>query len=508
MSTATIAHDWVAFFADRYPDRVALADADSGTQSTWRQLDNRVGRLATVLATELGLRRGDRVAVVADPHPRVFELQFACFRAGLVFTPLNWRLAAPELSYICTDAGASALIHDAEWSQLGVETAAAAGVPRCVSTAALDTAAATAAPMAPAQQNTLDDPCHILYTSGTTGFPKGAIGTYGTLIWNMLNASQPKGLTCEGVHVYSPLPLFHAGGLNSTANPALLNGGRVTTAARFDPAAALAFIADPAGAVTHLALVPVMYQALVDQPGFDAADLSGIRIAVVAGGLAPVPLIRRYEEKGVHLEAHYGGTEMGPSVLALSPVDRAHMEAGSVGKPVQHTAVRLVDEDGHDVRVGDPGEIWIKGPSVTPGYWGKDNAEYFTDGWFRTGDVARRDEEGFYYLVDRVKDMYKSGGENVYPAEVERLLLEHPDIAEVAVIGVSDPKWGEVGLALVVSAPGAAVTIETIDAAIAGRLARYKHPKRLLVVDELARNVTGKVSKVELRKQYGGSSVA
>jgi fatty-acyl-CoA synthase len=170
--------------------------------------------------------------------------------------------------------------------------------------------------------------------------------------------------------------------------------------------------------------------------------------------------------------------------------------------------VRLVDEDGHDVRVGDPGEIWIKGPSVTPGYWGKDNAEYFTDGWFRTGDVARRDEEGFYYLVDRVKDMYKSGGENVYPAEVERLLLEHPDIAEVAVIGVSDPKWGEVGLALVVSAPGAAVTMETIDAAIAGRLARYKHPKRLLVVDELARNVTGKVSKVELRKQYGGSSVA
>jgi fatty-acyl-CoA synthase len=251
-----------------------------------------------------------------------------------------------------------------------------------------------------------------------------------------------------------------------------------------------------------------MYQALVDQPGFDDADLSGIRIAVVAGGLAPVPLIRRYEEKGVHLEAHYGGTEMGPSVLALSPVDRVHMEAGSVGKAVQHTAVRLVDEDGNDVAVGEPGEIWIKGPSVTPGYWGKDNAEYFTDGWFRTGDVARRDEDGFYYLVDRVKDMYKSGGENVYPAEVERLVLEHPDVAEVAVIGVPDPKWGEVGLALVVPAAEADVTMETIDAAIAGRLARYKHPKRLLVVDELTRNVTGKVSKVELRKQYGGSSVA
>jgi len=446
--------------------------------------------------------------VVADAHPRVFERQFACFRAGLVFTPLNWRLAVPELSYICSDAGASAMVHDDIWGALGAETAAAVGIERCVDTGSLDAAAATAPSMAPTLQNTLDDPCQILYTSGTTGFPKGAIGTYGTLIWNMLNASQPKGLTCDGVHVYSPLPLFHAGGLNSTANPALLNGGRVTTAARFDPAAALAAITDQDEAVTHIALVPVMYQAIADEPGFDDADLSRIRIAVVAGGLAPVPLIRRYADRGVQLEAHYGGTEMGPSVLALSPVDRAHMEAGSVGKPVQHTAVRLVDDEGNDVPVGEPGEIWIKGPSVTPGYWGKDPAEYFTDGWFRTGDVARRDEEGFYFLVDRVKDMYKSGGENVYPAEVERLLLEHPDIAEVAIIGVPDPKWGEVGLALVVAAPGADITMETIDAAIAGRLARYKHPKQLLVVDELARNVTGKVSKVDLRKQYSGSSVA
>jgi fatty-acyl-CoA synthase len=505
---APIAHDWVAFFADRYPERVALADADSSASATWRQLDERVGRLATAFTGELGLRRGDRVAVTADPHPRVFELQFACFRAGLVFTPLNWRLAAPELGYICTDAGVSVMVYDEAWKTLAVETASSAGIARCVDTESLDALAAGSEPMAPTLQNTLDDACQLLYTSGTTGFPKGAIGTYGTLLWNMLNGSGPKGLTCPGVHVYNPLPLFHAGGLNSTANPALLNGGRVTTAARFDPAAALAIIGDPAQAVTHIALVPVMYQAIADQPGFDAADLSHLRIAVVAGGLAPVPLIRRYEKRGVHLEAHYGGTEMGPSVLALSPVDRAHMEAGSVGKPVQHTAVRLVDDEGRDVPVDEPGEIWIKGPSVTPGYWGKDPAEFFTDGWFRTGDVARRDEDGFYFLVDRVKDMYKSGGENVYPAEVERLVVEHPNVAEVAIIGVPDPKWGEVGLALVVPAPGATVIMATIDEAIAGRLARYKYPKRLLVVDELARNVTGKVSKVDLRKQYSGSSVA
>jgi fatty-acyl-CoA synthase len=505
---STVAHDWVAFYAARYPDRVALADGDTGATTTWRELDDRVGRLATGLTSEIGLARGDRVAIVADAHPRVFELQFSCFRAGLIFTPLNWRLAVPELTYICADAGATALVHDESWRALASDVAATAGISACLDTAAVDALIAASTPMAPSLENSLDDPCQILYTSGTTGFPKGAISTFGTLLWNMINGSEPKGYTARGVHVYNPLPLFHAGGLNSTANPVLINGGRVTTASRFDPAAALQLMSDPTQAVTHIALVPVMYQAIADQPGFDAADFSSIRCAIVAGGLAPVPLIRRYEARGILLEAHYGGTEMGPAVLALNPTDRTQLEAGSVGRPVQHTAVRLVDDTGRDVGAGEEGEIWIKGPSVTPGYWGKDPSEFFTDGWFRTGDVARRDDDGYYYLVDRVKDMYKSGGENVYPAEVERLLLEHPAIAEVAVIGTPDAKWGEVGLALVVAAPGAEVTLDTLHEAIGDRLARYKHPRQLLVVDELARNVTGKVSKVDLRKQYSGSSVA
>jgi fatty-acyl-CoA synthase len=199
---------------------------------------------------------------------------------------------------------------------------------------------------------------------------------------------------------------------------------------------------------------------------------------------------------------------MGPAVMALAPPVTEKMEAGSVGRPVLHTAVRLVDGDGHDVPDGQEGEIWIKGPSVTPGYWGKDNAPFFTDGWFRTGDVARRDAEGYYYLVDRVKDMYKSGGENVYPAEVERLLLEHAAIAEVAIVGVRDERWGEVGLAVVVPAAGAEVTLDTLEAAIGGRLARYKLPKHLRVVEALTRNVTGKVDKVALRAEHGGSTVA
>jgi fatty-acyl-CoA synthase len=504
----TIAHDWVHFYASRYPDRVALADGDSSETTTWAELEDRVARLANGLVSEVGLRRGDRVAVVSDAHPRVFEIQFACFRAGLVFTPLNWRLAVAELAYMCTDSGAAALAFDDTWAELAVATADAAGIGRRLDTASMEALVKESSPMAPARDNTFDDVAQLLYTSGTTGFPKGAISTFGTMTWNMLNGAQGKGLTAPGVHVYSPLPLFHAGGLNSMANPVLMNAGRVTTAARFEPASALRILVDTDQAVTHIALVPVMYQAIADHPDFEEADLSHLRCAVVAGGLAPVPLIRRYVEKGVQLEAHYGGTEMGPSVTALTPVLAEKMEAGSVGRAVLHTAVRLVDDGGRDVEDGAEGEVWIKGPSVTPGYWGRDNTEFFTDGWFRTGDVARRDADGYFYLVDRVKDMYKSGGENVYPAEVERLLLEHPAIAEVAIVGVRDARWGETGLAVVVPVPGAEVTLDTLTEALDGRLARYKHPKQLRIVETLLRNVTGKVDKVGLRGEYGGSHVA
>ena len=503
-----LAPDWVRYFAERYPQRIALTDADTGEDTSWAALEERVARLAHGLLHDVGLQRGDRVAVIAEAHPDVFALQFACFRAGLVFTPLNWRLAVTELAHMCADSGAAALIHDDAWASVAIETTQVAGIALRLDGAAVEGLAKGSDAMDPSGANRLDDPAQLLYTSGTTGFPKGAISTHNTMLWNMMNGVEGKSLAAPGVNVYNPLPLFHAGGLNSTANPVLMNGGRVTTAARFDPAAALGAISDPALGVTHIALVPIMYQAIADQPGFDAADLSRIRNAVVAGGLAPVPLIRRYADKGVQLEAHYGGTEMGPAVLALHPSVPDKLEAGSVGRPVPYTAVRLVDGEGRDVPDGVEGEIWIKGPSVTPGYWGKNGNEFFTDGWFRTGDVARRDTDGYYYLVDRVKDMYKSGGENVYPAEVERLLLEHASVAEVAVVGVRDERWGEVGLAVIVAAPGWSVTLETLSDAIGGRLARYKHPKHVVVVDTLPRNVTGKVDKTALRAEHGGSTVA
>lgn len=497
----TIAHDWVDHHASRTPGNVALVDADSGEVWTWERLNDRVGRLATALR-QAGVQRGERVAVLAETHPSIFEIQFACFRLGAIFVPLNWRLGVDELVTICADAAPVAMIHDHLWAERTHEILTRSPVDLVFDTTGLDELLAAQEPMPPGSDNTMATPCQLLYTSGTTGLPKGVICTFGTLTWNMANGVQPKGLTAPGVNVYNPLPLFHAGGLNSTANPALMNGARVTTAARFDPAAALAAMTDPANPATHIAAVPVMYQEIAALPEFPDADLSAVRIAVVGGGAASADLVKTFLAKGIKLEAHYGSTELGPATLAISPPDPELMLAGSVGRPVLHQAVRLVDDRGNDVENGAIGEIWVKGPSVTPGYWGLDNAEFFSDGWFKTGDMAWRDEAGNYFLADRAKDMYKSGGENIYPSEVERLVLDSPAVAEVAIIGIPDEKWGEVGLAIVVAAPGAAPTLEDIHEAIGDRVARYKLPHALELVDELPRNVTGKVAKIELRERY------
>lgn len=508
MSSAAIAHDWVRFHARRTPAEVALVNADSGEQWTWSRLDDRVGRLARGLYEVAGVRRGERVAVLAETHPRVLEIQFACFRLGAIFVPLNWRLPVPELVYICEDATPGFLVHDDVWRDVAVATATEAGVRTVLDVDALETMIADHDYLAPGRDNTLDTSCQLLYTSGTTGFPKGAISTFGTMTWNMMNGVKPKALTALGVNVYNPLPLFHAGGLNSTVNPALMNGARVTTASRFDAAAALAVMTRRDHPATHVAAVPIMYHRIATLPEFEEADLSAIRVAVCAGGAADANLVRAFAAKGVQLEAHYGGTELGPACLALSPPDQKLMEAGSVGRPVQYSAVRVVDEVGDDVEVGTVGEIWVKGPSVTPGYWNRDNSEFFEDGWFKTGDLARIDGDGYYYLADRAKDMYKSGGENVYPAEVERLILDSELVAEVAVIGVPDPEWGEVGLAVVVAAGESKPTLDHIHDTIGERLARFKLPKAVALVDELPRNVTGKVSKVELRERFARSEAS
>ena len=328
------------------------------------------------------------------------------------------------------------------------------------------------------------------------------MSTQSTLVWQALNQVQMSRVAEEGAHVFTPAPVFHAGGLNSLSNPVLFFGGQVSIASRFEPEAVVKYIGDRANKVTHLAFGTVMYRFMSETAAFAQADFGGIRLALVAGAPVSEALHASYHAKGVNFSVQYGATETGPTVTALSPQAIDKLKAGSCGQAVMHVQVRLVN-DGEDAAEGEPGEIWVKGPAITAGYWKRDVASVFTDGWFRTGDVGRRDAEGYYYIVDRIKDMYKSGGENVSSVEVETVLLTDPAVAECAVIGVPDAKWGEVGLAVVRPQDGQTITLEALQAACDGRLARYKHPKHLEIVDSFPRNVTGKISKADLRKQFG-----
>lgn len=505
------APDWVAFHAARSPRSLALQGVDSGVAISWAELDDRVGRIASVLVG-LGIDVGDRVAIVADNDVRVFELQFACMRIGAIFTPFNWRLVPAELEVLCADADPSLIVHDVAWAELGGRLASSVGVPTLAwdasATVDYESAAAAATPVRATGERSFDDPTHILYTSGTTGLPKGAIITNGTLFWQWANAAQVSSLTGYGSKYYNPLPLFHAGGLTTLAAPIHLSGGCVAVARRFEPAQCLKWLSDPIYGVTHFNAPPVMWQGLAETDGFAEADFSGLQHAHIAGSVMPLDLFATWHAKCVEIQQLYGGTEMGPTATALPAADVTR-KVGSCGLRAMHTRIRLADEQGDDVATGEPGEIWLSGPSVTPGYWRREREpEVFVGDWFRTGDAAIRDADGYYFIVDRLKDVFKSGGESVFPAEIERILMELPAIAEVAVVGVADTKWGEVGRAVVVVADGATITMDDVAGKLDGRLARYKIPKSIVVVDALPRNMLGKLDKKQLRTQYGIPSVA
>lgn len=516
---AFAAHDWVAHHAATRPDAPALGRAEDGRTIRWGELEDRVARLARVLA-DLGVGRGDRVALVAENDPRVFEVQFAAMRLGALFVPLNWRLTVHEMAEIGLDAGPAVLVHDAAWASAAADVAARVSVPRRLAWGEgrareagvpdLEEAAAAARPLGPRTDLGLDDPTHVLYTSGTTGRPKGALSTHGTLVWQALNNAHSAGYARPGCHQLNQMPLFHAGGLNVMANPVLYFGGTVTTVTRFVPGPVLEAMTGSTPPVTHFAGIPLMYQALADEPGFDDADLSHARCFIVAGAVPTPELLDRWAARGVPLHPQYGGTEMGPMAMSFDDGAGALEKAkqGSSGRKAFHTEIRLVDDDGSDVPDDVVGEIWLRGPSITIGYWNKPAEDYFTEGWFRTGDAARRDADGFYYIAGRTKEMYKSGGENVYPAEVENVLSLHPSVDDVAVLGVPDERWTEVGLAVVVPAPGTSPTLEDLNGFAGDRLARFKLPKQLLLVDDLPRNVTGKVSRSALKEQYGHRTTA
>jgi fatty-acyl-CoA synthase len=353
-----------------------------------------------------------------------------------------------------------------------------------------------------------DDPSTIMYTSGTTGHPKGAIITHGMTFWNAVNLGIPARITPDTVQLVV-LPLFHTGGLNCYANPVLHAGGRIVVSRAFDPAEALRVIGDPSYGVTHFFAVPAPYQFMMQHPAFESTDLSRLQVAGVGGAPCALTILETWAARGVEVAQGYGMTETSPSSVFLDPAD-AIRKIGSAGKPVLHTEVRIVRPDGQDAAPGEVGELWTRGPNITPGYWNKPEAtaSAFEDGWFKTGDAARTDDDGYISIVDRWKDMYISGGENVYPAEVENVIYQLADVAEAAVIGVPDPKWGEVGTAVVVPKPGATIEAAQIIEHCRARLARFKVPARVEFAEALPRNATGKVLKRELRAERAGDAPA
>ncbi|MBI5262986.1 MAG: long-chain fatty acid--CoA ligase [Bradyrhizobium sp.] len=502
-------YDWIAHYGRRTPGKTAVVDLASERRFTYSQLDSRVSRLARHLRDRLNVSRGDRVAVLAQNTTDTLEVQFACGRLGAIFLPLNTRLTVPELQFIVGDSSPRVLIHDDELAETALAVAKLCGVASTLllgPTGSYEAGIAAAKPLDGVEEVTLDDVSTIMYTSGTTGQPKGATITHGMTFWNCINLGGPACISPSSV-LLTVLPLFHTGGLNCYTNPVLHAGGTVMIMRTFDPGQALQLIGDPARGINVFFGVPAIYQFMAQHPLFESVDLSRLIIGGVGGAPMPVPLLKTWEARGVALQQGYGMTETSPAVLVLDREDAAR-KAGSAGKPVLHTEVRVVRPDGTDAAVGELGELWVKGPNVTPGYWNRPEANKtsFTEGWLHTGDATRVDEEGFYYIVDRWKDMYISGGENVYPAEVESVLHQLPAILEAAVIGIPDPQWGEVGLAIVAVKPGQTVTEAEMFAHCSANLARFKCPRQIRFVDALPRNATGKIHKPTLRQGFSVAS--
>ncbi len=513
------ASDWVAFQADRTPEKIALIDEASKRQLTYGMLHERVEHLAGYLRREWRVEKGDVLAILAKNSTDYFEFQFACMRLGALMLPLNWRLAEPELVFILNDSSAKGIVYDADFKALipllAEKTTAKHLLRIDIDGLGRDSSPAYEDAIAHAIKGhalidpraTHSDPVIIMYTAGTTGHPKGVLITHEMMLYNAINISGPAGLSHHS-RQYVVLPTFHIGGLNLYVNPLIHVGGSAVIARNFDPGVTLETLSDPTHGITHFFGVPSIYLFMSQHERFEQTDLSRIESWGCGGAPMPVALLEKYAQRGIVIQTGFGMTETSPTVF-LSDKRRALQKPASVGKPLLHTRVRVVNEAFEDVKPGEVGEVVISGPNVTPGYHNRPeaNAKSFTidaDGnrWLHSGDAGTVDEEGCIYIVDRYKDMYISGGENVYPAEVEQVLYQIEGVAEAAVIGIPDDRWGESGMAFIVVRSGHTLTESQIIDYCKQNLAKFKVPKAVTFIDALPRNAAGKVLKRVLREQY------
>ncbi len=493
---------WIERKRARCGDDIALAYRDQ--RISYRELADRIRHLSAALS-QYGVTRGDRVAYLGNNHPSFLEVLFATARLGAIFVPLNTRLAAPELEYMLENSGAKMLIFHEELAELARAASWSAPVEHRIAVdgesrprvTAYTELFAAGDPQGVTAEVHLDDPAIILYTSGTTGHPKGAVITHGNLTWNSFNALVDYGVSPrERVLLISPM--FHVASLANGALLALLQGGTVVLHEKFEPGDVLRTIEDEG--ITMLAGVPTTFQMLQEHPNWESADLSSLQRLTCGGSAVPERIMKAYDARGLGFSVGYGMTETSPGATAL-PAHRAIQKVGSSGLPHFFTDVKIVNESGETLPPYEVGEIWVRGRNVISEYWQNPaaTAASFVDGWFKSGDLGYFDEEGYIYISDRLKDMIISGGENIYSAEVESIIMEIPQVTGVALVGVPDDTWGEVPHAYVTAVPGSEVSDEVILTHLQGRLAKYKIPKEVHFVDEFPRTASGKIRKNELR---------
>ncbi len=500
--------EWITKRTLSYPERLFLKEED-GREFNNRTFNERVNRMAHALA-DLGIVKGERVAALMLNSSEFLEIFFACGKTGAIMVPVNFRLAVPELVYILKDSAPHALVYSSDFAEK-VQAIKAAGLPMehyfrhggdklAEDPPIADFAARFPADEpAPVREVTDDDPLFIMYTSGTTGDPKGAVLTHGNILFGAIHSLVGYGVN----HTYKSLvvaPLFHIGGLVASATPVIYAGGSLVLQSFYNASEVIKLIQREK--INYMFAVPVMFQVMTKSEEWDKADFSHVHYFISGGAPIPTPVIRMYqEEKGVYFVQGYGMTESGRLTSLL--LEDSIRKAGSVGKELFHLQLRIVDKNDRDVAPGEAGEIIVKGPNVFTQYWNKpkETAEAIRDGWFHTNDMGRRDEEGFVYVIGRKQELIISSGENIYPAEVERVIQALPQVREAAAVAMPDETRGEVVAAFVMLHEGRQITEDELINALDGQIANFKIPKKVIFVTDFPRNPAGKILKRELKKQ-------
>jgi len=487
--------DWFDKWSTYSPNKLAAKNIETGLGYSYKSLNHAANALSIIFEEKYNLRKGDRVLILADFDAEYVALLGVAQKMGVILVPINYRLSASEIAFLVQNSDPSLIIVAKEYKSLLNE------IPKLVADKIISFNQYSEWLTSAAEQQTAEynskpleetHPAFILYTSGTTGQPKGAIYTHGMMLWNSINTSIRLKITSDDVYL-NVMPPFHTGGWNVLTAPILHFGGTLIMMPKFDSENVLKALEKEKVSISML--VPTMVRMLSENHYFQKTDFRSLRFMIVGGEALPIQLFEQWNEQGVPIRQGYGLTECGPNITSLEAED-AIRKRGSIGFPNFYVDTKLMNEDGIEAAPQEKGELWIKGPIVTPGYWKniKETEKSIVDGWFKTGDILKEDEEGYLYVVDRIKNMYISGGENVYPAEVEKCILKHPEIKEVCVIGVPHEKWGEVGKAFVVFKNGRK-EVSDITAYCIKHLAKYKVPKHFEVLEELPKNDTGKINR-------------